>query len=827
MGTYTKSGAIISVLLAILTILPTEVLAADLTREAYEEAKRAYEKIEGPFTEVKGKIDATYEFLERFNSAMYTWRNAVTRETQNRGIEEIDKLADDHIEAAIDKLFDKAKDAFGLPDEISIPQSMKEKAVEKLRERFKGHVPPRVANRLGYMYTLSALDRRLRDNYIYENLRYIKQGFDKGSTLLKNFNNATKFIDTFSPYGVESSPVGRLKKVKDFLGIIGDIAKPIPLMGEIIDGYSRATDGFMTALNDLDQKLRDARQGSLCGQGGVDRDIQEAFQKAHPHEDCLTYFALSSAQYPHLAPIRAWEGGQPSKVYLWYNGEGAMLSGPNFDIQYRLYAVLKESYSYSGIVDHERFMNRAKAAQNSNFSALIKQFEGYYQKFVKDYYFKEALDFDGLYKNGVYYSLQGRRLEYQLGGSEDEFVALCFWHSVFLNNIKSIYEKYQKAIVIDGSIKPSMPNAVISKIEVLIDGVPPKELRCADKCTFRHLVLSDRYTINVVADGYQPIKKTFQREKYPTLNLEMLALKIESDKQSVMIGEKVWLRATVPGRDTSRDRFYWYAKRRPFGGSGDRVQYMPTEPGIHQISVTLIDEGGRPVLEGSYLLNVTEPIGLFILGPAETQTGVETTFVADLRGGQQGQVKYGYSWLVNGNKFGSNEGSIRIKFDKVGSHNIKVTAWQWLTEQRQWQKIGEASHNINVRQMQPTPLPNTPRPTPSPTPKLTPSPTPKPTPSPTPTPKIRQFNELNKDEQQKVLDCLCRCNSTATSSVAVYYDTKPDGASPSCMDLKNGPCVNKGFGCWRHVPVNTGGCAERCYKNANVQGVPSSLMNIK
>ncbi|MFQ3574357.1 MAG: hypothetical protein SNJ53_06980, partial [Thermodesulfovibrionales bacterium] len=128
----------------------------------------------------------------------------------------------------------------------------------------------------------------------------------------------------------------------------------------------------------------------------------------------------------------------------------------------------------------------------------------------------------------------------------------------------------------------------------------------------------------------------------------------------------------------------------------------------------------------------------------------------------------------------------------------------------------------------PTPM-QTPKPTPIPTytPKPTPIQTPKPTPTPTPTPKVRQFSELSKDEQKEVLNCLCRCNSTATSSVSVYYEPKPVNASPDCAETKNGPCVNQGFGCWRHVPQNTGQCAERCYKSSNVQTVPSSYMNAK
>ncbi len=919
-------------------LLPFDAHAYD--REAYEAAKDSYNRLNSAYSQMQSKIDATYSFFERFHRGVNTWRNAVTKETQNRGIEEIDKLADDQIESVIDSLFDEAKSSLGLPEEITIPQGMKEKAIEKLREKFKGNIPPRLANKLGYMYTLSALDRKLRDNYIYENLGYIKQGLDKGSSLLRNFKNAIKFIDTFSPQGVEPSPVGRLKKVKDFLGILSDIAKPIPLMGDIIDGYAKATEGFMAALNDLDQKLKDARHGSLCGQKGVDVDIQEAFQRAYTAEDCLTYFALYSSQYPHLSPIRAWEGGSPTKVYLWYNGEGTMLKGTNFEIMYRYFASLKEG-SYSNLASQEHFMNLAKAAGDSNLSAIADRFKGYYQRFNKDYGFREALELEGLYKSGQFISLQGRTIDY-LGHSEDEFGGLCFFNSTFRGDIEALYNKYKDAYVINGTIKPSVRGMAIGNLSVLIDGTNARELKCAVDCSFRHLALSNNYTVQVKAEGFKEIKRTFTKDRYPLITLEAATLKIETDKATLLPGERVWLRALVEGRDTSRDRFFWSANGKPIGGYGDRVEYIPVQSGIHNVSVTLVDERGRPVLEGRHSITVMENLSISITGPAEAQAGEEITLSAKSITGtfQQAQANYGYTWSVNNSKYGGNESYIRIKFDKPGNQSIKVTLWQWIADQRKWQKVGEASHFVIVKSpaqslslplsitgptsgyedndfifyanlentyrlgelikdAQPrisfswslngrpyggnestqrirfhrpgrnsisvaawvwlqnekkwlkigegkhsfeafkqlytspgytlktpppsqTPYPTAP-PAPLQTPKATITPTPKPT--PTPPPRVRQFSELTQEEQKAVLDCLCRCNSTATSSVAVYYDAKPDNASPACSDTSNGPCVNKGFGCWRHVPVNTGQCAEGCYKRSNVQGVPANLMN--
>jgi hypothetical protein len=76
---------------------------------------------------------------------------------------------------------------------------------------------------------------------------------------------------------------------------------------------------------------------------------------------------------------------------------------------------------------------------------------------------------------------------------------------------------------------------------------------------------------------------------------------------------------------------------------------------------------------------------------------------------------------------------------------------------------------------------------------------------------------LTAEVRQAVLDCICDCSSTANKSmVGVYYDPKPVDASPSCADPSNGPCVNRGYGCWRHKPSSGGDCVEGCYRKNKV-----------
>ena len=94
-----------------------------------------------------------------------------------------------------------------------------------------------------------------------------------------------------------------------------------------------------------------------------------------------------------------------------------------------------------------------------------------------------------------------------------------------------------------------------------------------------------------------------------------------------------------------------------------------------------------------------------------------------------------------------------------------------------------------------------------------------------PPPPPKAWEALTEKERQGVLDCLCRCNSSATSSVAVGYDPKPSNASPSCAKAANGPCINQGFGCWRHFPDGGTDCAKGCYKRYNATGAPAGVLN--
>ncbi|SDE87681.1 hypothetical protein [Rhodospira trueperi] len=70
---------------------------------------------------------------------------------------------------------------------------------------------------------------------------------------------------------------------------------------------------------------------------------------------------------------------------------------------------------------------------------------------------------------------------------------------------------------------------------------------------------------------------------------------------------------------------------------------------------------------------------------------------------------------------------------------------------------------------------------------------------------------LGTDEDHlSLMNCICRATSSGSSSVSKYYETKSVDYSPSCEDTSNGPCVNAGWGCWRHSPQITAEVITSC-----------------
>jgi len=80
-----------------------------------------------------------------------------------------------------------------------------------------------------------------------------------------------------------------------------------------------------------------------------------------------------------------------------------------------------------------------------------------------------------------------------------------------------------------------------------------------------------------------------------------------------------------------------------------------------------------------------------------------------------------------------------------------------------------------------------------------------------------------------LLNCLCRCSKPEKSNFDCRYDLNPktynQGGSPSCADLKNGPCMCEADGgCFRTFPPTSGECYESCVEIYGRDDVEQALM---
>jgi len=69
-------------------------------------------------------------------------------------------------------------------------------------------------------------------------------------------------------------------------------------------------------------------------------------------------------------------------------------------------------------------------------------------------------------------------------------------------------------------------------------------------------------------------------------------------------------------------------------------------------------------------------------------------------------------------------------------------------------------------------------------------------------------------DELDLLNCLCRCAKPEKSDFECSYSLKPYptilGGSPSCGDLKNGPCMCQAIGCFRAPLPTSGECYDAC-----------------
>ena len=208
-----------------------------------------------------------------------------------------------------------------------------------------------------------------------------------------------------------------------------------------------------------------------------------------------------------------------------------------------------------------------------------------------------------------------------------------------------------------------------------------------------------------------------------------------------------------------------------------------------------------------------------VSGPSKAKVNRRFSLTAEIVGATVPSSRLAVGWARSGRRVG---GAPTFSTAEASAGTYTYLAELFAKQGDKYVKLADARHTVVVEKEETK--------TPAGTPGKKPADTPaqggqKPPVKNDPPPPPKDWGALTEKERQSVLDCLCRCNSSASSSVAVGYNPKPSDASPSCAKLSNGPCINQGFGCWRHFPDGGSECAKGCYKRYNTTGAPASVLN--
>jgi hypothetical protein len=329
-----------------------------------------------------------------------------------------------------------------------------------------------------------------------------------------------------------------------------------------------------------------------------------------------------------------------------------------------------------------------------------------------------------------------------------------------------------------------------------------------------------KYILNVVV--YQEVDRKSVKlgEATHTLVVELPSVSVYIDGPNrSTVGQTLTYRAKVSAavKGNPQYTYTWSLSGSQLAGNASAVSLAPASRGKHIVRVEVFQAVAgkwQKAAEASYPLDVQEPYAYCTISTARDRikVGESTTLngiISETNLMETSQLYF--AWQIDGRAAGTGN-SISPVGSKPGTHTVTLEVW--MNQKPRPIRLAATSRAVFVEAKPEDKKVVAAKPSSQPTAKK--ADTPKP---------VRNWSQLNDKERQGVLDCLCRCNSSATSSVAVSYDPKPSDGSPHCANMANGPCINQGFGCWRHVPEGGSKCAQECYGKYSVTGAPDSVLN--
>ncbi len=328
-----------------------------------------------------------------------------------------------------------------------------------------------------------------------------------------------------------------------------------------------------------------------------------------------------------------------------------------------------------------------------------------------------------------------------------------------------------------------------------------------------------KYNLNVIV--YQEVDRKSVKlgEATHTLVVELpsVAVYIDGPKRST-VGQNLTYRAKVSSaaKGSPQYTYTWTLNGSRLAGNANLVSLAPAARGGYTVRVEVFQAVAgkwQKAAEASYPLDVQEPYAACTISTARDRikVGESTTLngiISETNLMDTSQLYF--AWQIDGRAAGTGN-SISPVGSRPGTHTVTLEVW--LNQKPRPVRLAATSRAVFVEAKPEDKKVVAAKPPSQTTVKKTDAPKP-----------VRSWAQLNEKERQGVLDCLCRCNSSATSSVAVSYNPKASDASPHCAKMSNGPCINQGFGCWRHVPDGASKCAQECYGKYSVTGAPDSML---
>ncbi|MCO6406784.1 hypothetical protein [Hoeflea alexandrii] len=515
-------------------VVPLNSFAEDeaeqkIYQEMHSEVKTAFDNAKDKFTNLYDKVSS-------IRSSVTNWREATTKRTQNASIKDINDLFEGELVAGRDELLKQVlseefveqmkKVEAELGIQIGIPDT--EKLLKMLVDK-QGR-----EKLYGYMYQLSGYERNLRKSGVFEKLDKLKDRFAKGSEYIDKVGDMLDFVALFDPSNVDpDSPITSLKAIGNVLGAMKDITEAIPGFGHLLDFYIDATEQFTQALDELNTRILDARDGSICGQLGVLSAELKALDEHIKGGSCINFYTNYELQ-SLLKPVLVWTHAESKETFFYDKDHdvAAYLTSGNQPDLLDPFRALKSSKiaSNSKRASPAVFMALARVVTRSKVIVAKPECDDYAQLF-SDRSFRAILrQFDVLDHAGAVRAPSGTVLQPAITRSA-EISGLCLYDPRMRRLMRDLADRYRHLASVTIDVYPRDREQSPDVSDVRIDGIPlvfgeagAGKRRVAEFTRIEALVDTRHpLSVEVDAEGFKPALKSLSlsaKRRFATIYME-------------------------------------------------------------------------------------------------------------------------------------------------------------------------------------------------------------------------------------------------------------------------------------------------------------------